>query len=267
MLLQANDYLLAPRPRGLSSCRSAARTSGATSSAGVDLIRRSSGAAVHALAWPLITAAGRHEARQDDRGPDLARPAPHQPVPVLPALDGHRRPPGRASSWPQFTLLPVDRDRRGRRRARGRARAPRAQRPLAREATALVHGARRPAAAEEAAPCAVRRPGRRRSPPAALEAVLRRGRRPPRPPQPSSTQGLDLVDALAPRPALARSTSEARRAIGQGGAYVNGERAPEGRRLARRTCSTAGLSCSREGKRNHAAARGRRLTTTAERRR
>ena len=94
MLLQAHDYLLAaPRPRR----RAADRRLGPVGQHPVG--RRpdppgASGATVHGLSWPLLTAPDGTKLGQDHRRPHLARPGPHEPVPVLPALDADRRPPG-----------------------------------------------------------------------------------------------------------------------------------------------------------------------------
>ena len=177
MLLQANDYLWLHRPRGRASCRSAARTSGATSSSGVDLIRRAAGDTVHALAWPLLTARRRHEARQDHRGPGLARSG-RGPARTSSSSTGWRPTTARCGSiLAQFTLLPVPEIDEV---VAAHADAPErreAQRVLARAVTALVHGRRR-------RPGPRRRRARRssagRSPvcrPRALDAVLRRGAR------------------------------------------------------------------------------------------
>ena len=238
MLLQANDYRWLARARGRASCRSAARTSGATCSPGVDLIRRRPGAPVHALAWPLLTAADGTKLGKTTGARIWLDPAADQPVPVLPALDAHRRPPGRASSWLQFTLLPVTRStalvagpRRG---------APSGARPSGAwpgRSPTLVHGARRPR-------------GRGGGRPTCCSAATLDAR---------SAEALETVAAEVPTtdaarpsstaarpgrparrtPGLAASKGEARRLVAQGGATSTASGSP------RRTAARAGRPAPR----------------------
>jgi len=98
------------------------------------------------------------------------------------------------------------------------------QRRLAREVTALVHGAAATAAAEEAStilfggsPAGASRQ--------ALEFLAGEV------PTSSFAPGIDLARALAATP-LASSLSDARRTIAQGAAYVNGEPAGQDRPLS-----------------------------------
>ena len=161
----------------------------------------------------------------------------------------HRRRRGRRSSCCQFTLLPRRRDRRA--WSADHAAAPErreAQRRLAREVTALVHGADGGRRGRGGRRRAVRRRPRRR----------RRGRRsrrwPPRCPTADVGRGrldggVDLVDAARRDRRWPRSKGEARRLLEQGGVYVNGERADAERRGRRApTCSHGRYVLLRRGK-------------------
>ena len=85
MLLQANDYWWLHVHKGCELQIGGSDQWGNILS-GVDLIRRRSGVSVHALCWPLLTAADGTEARQDHRGADLARSCEDQRRRALPAL-------------------------------------------------------------------------------------------------------------------------------------------------------------------------------------
>ena len=103
------------------------------------------------------------------------------------------------------------------------------QRRLAREATSLVHGPAQAAAAEEASAILFGAPVADASI-EALDAVAREV------PVLDATAddlaaGLDLVDLLARPGSLAASKGEARRAVDQGGVYVNGARADGNRQV------------------------------------
>ena len=127
-------------------CRSAARTSGATSSAGVELIRRVEGAhgaradraAGHRLRGPQVRQV--HRGRQLWLDPEMTSPyAWYQYFVNVADADVGRY-------LRMFTFLPPRGDRgagEGRRRAAAPARP--AQRALAEELTTLVHGARQTA--------------------------------------------------------------------------------------------------------------------------
>jgi tyrosyl-tRNA synthetase len=150
----------------------------------------------------------------------------------------------------QFTLLPVTEIDEVVAAHEAAPERREAQRTLAREATALIHGRESAAGAEEAARALFGGPVDALTP-GGLEEVLREVA------TAGATaaeldQGLDVVEALHRTP-LARSTSEARRTVAQGGAYVNGERAPEGRRLTRSDLLHGRAILLRSGKRNHAA--------------
>ena len=226
MLLQANDY------RWLHDHRRCELQIGGSDQwgnilSGVDLIRRSAGAAVHALCWPLLTA------------PDGTKLGKTTGARVW--LSPERTSPYRFfQHWMQtddrqvrellakFTLLPVatvdevaaeHADAPGRRAG---------QRRLAREVTTIVHGADAAAAAEAASDVLFGG-----SPLDAgagvLEAIaaevprLAIDRR-------RVLDGVDLVEVLV-ESGTTTSKGEARRLLSQKGVRVNGEVAGEGRRV------------------------------------
>ncbi|MDQ6697062.1 MAG: tyrosine--tRNA ligase [Actinomycetota bacterium] len=221
MLLQANDYLWLHDHMGCELQVGGSDQWGNILS-GVDLVRRVRGATVHALSWPLITAAD---------GTKLGKTTGARIW-----LDPRRTSPYRFFQYwvnsddadvrrllAQFTLLPVeevdaivaDHARRPDQRL--------AQRRLATEATSLVHGPDAAAAADAASSILFGGPIADATF-AAVEAVaaevpVRRVSRA------ELEAGIDLVDAFTTEGlGLTRSKSEARRAIDQGGAYVNNRR-------------------------------------------
>lgn len=217
VLLQSLDYLELHRRHGC-----VLQTGGSDQwgniTAGVELVRRAEGARVHALATPLITKAdgtkfGKTEAGTVWLDPERTSPyAFHQSW--IQAEDAKV-----GEYLRQFTFVPVEEidalmvehgERPG-------ARA--AQRRLASEMTTIVHGPQETAAAEAAASALFGRGELAELPPTTLAAALREAgavqlRRDDAP---------TLVDAFVAS-GLVGSRSEARRAIGDGGAYVNNER-------------------------------------------
>ena len=212
------------------SCRSAAPTSGATSSPASTSIRRATRRPRSTpCRWPLLTAPDGTKLGKTTGRPHLARPGPHQPVPVLPALDADRRPAGRrvpgpvhaaaastrsTRSWPTHAAAPE-------RRA--------AQRRLAGEVTALVHGDGGGRGGRGGAGRAVRRLARRR-PRRGARRSWRPRCRPRRSPSTASWPRASTWWPCWSRPGWPRSKGDARRTLDQGGVYVNGERV--GRRAA-----------------------------------
>ena len=150
MLLQANDYVNCTGATA-ADCRSAARTSGATSSPGCGWSARSSARRVHALTVPLVTAAdGTKFGKIHRRRQPLAGPGDDEPlrlVPVLRQHRGRRRDPAtcggslscRPRNWRSWKQATAERPHQ-------RA----AQRRLARELDPLVHGEAATASVEHA---------------------------------------------------------------------------------------------------------------------
>lgn len=227
MLIQANDFRHLEAEHG---CQLQVGGSDQLGNmiGGIDLIRRVSQRPAWALAWPLLTAPDGTKLGKTTGARiwlDPEKTSPYQFFQHWMATDDRQV----RQFLLQFTLLPVAEVEAivaehevepGRRLA---------QRNLAEAATALVHGAAEAAAAAEAtqilfgAPLAA-------ATPAGLAAVAREvGTAPVTAAELAA--GLDLVDALVRHPALATSKGEARRALAQGGVYVNGERAGDDRRL------------------------------------
>ena len=160
MLLQANDYLWLHDHLGCELQMGGSDQWGNIVS-GVDLIRRKRQVAVHALAWPLLTARRRHQAGQDDRRPPVARSGQDVAVPVPPALGAARR-RELEQQFMFFSLRPLAEIAE---LLADHAAAPErrlAQRALADEVTALVHGAAAAAGGRRGRRRAVRRRSARR---------------------------------------------------------------------------------------------------------
>jgi tyrosyl-tRNA synthetase len=203
MLLQANDYRWLHEHEGV-ELQIGGSDQWGNLLAGVDLIRRTSGAAVHALSWPLMTSRDGTKLGKTTGARiwlDPAKTSPYAMFQHWMATDDREV----QRYLDQFTLLPVPEIREIVAEHEKAADRREAQRVLAREATALVHGREAAAAAEEVL--------RELDTAPATAAELQ--------------EGLDVVEALH-RTRLVASKGEGRRAVGQGGAYVNGERATEG---------------------------------------
>jgi tyrosyl-tRNA synthetase len=221
-LLQANDYLHLLRNHGV-EIQIGGSDQWGNLLAGVDLIRKAEGQHVHAFTWPLLLRSdGKKFGKSEDGAVWLAadRTSPYQFFQYwmnVADADVER-------FLLQLTLLPVEECHA---LAAAHAQAPNkreGQRRLAREVTAIVHGAEATAAAEEAS--AILFGG---SPAGASEQALEflAGEVPTSAFEP----GENLAQALAATP-LASSLTDARRTISQGAAYVNGVLAPEDRPLA-----------------------------------
>jgi tyrosyl-tRNA synthetase len=181
---------------------------------GVDLIRRRSGATVHGLCWPLLTAPGGTKLGKTTGARiwlDPARTSPYQFFQhFMQVEDAAVR---QHLAW--FTLLPVE-DIDALVAVHGTAPEKReAQRVLAREVTALVHGDREAEAAEAASLASFDRA--QNLEPAALAALEDDV---PTTRLPGAAEALALLDLLVTTD-LAASKSAARRLVQQGGVYLN----------------------------------------------
>ena len=220
MLLQAFDYLVLHETHGC-ELQIGGSDQWGNITAGIDLIRRKRAAAVHGLTWPLIVRSdGRKFGKTEEGTVWLAaeRTSPYrffQYFINVPDADA-------AGFLRIFTLLPLEEIAELEARAAADPAGRATQRALAREVTALVHGAAAAAAAEEAS--AVLFGGSPESAAAAALAsiagevpttVIGADR--------LAGAGLDLVE-LAAEVGLASSRSDARRALQQGGLYLNNER-------------------------------------------
>ena len=229
MLLQAYDFLHLQRSARLHACRWPAPTSTATSSSGIDLIRRTLGARrgreAFGVTAPLVTRADGKKIGKTEKARGLAHRRPHQPVRVLPVLDQRRRRRRRARSCAGSRSWRARRSRRSRRAAARRPQERAAQRALARE-----HDRARCTATPSSTP---RRAGERG---AVRRATCARSTRrcstrsSPTCRTPSTTraqldgEGVALVELL-PRTTLASSQERGARVPAERRGRVNGERA------------------------------------------
>ncbi|MEY2448421.1 MAG: tyrosyl-tRNA synthetase [Acidimicrobiaceae bacterium] len=210
MLLQANDYWWLHEHQGCELQIGGSDQWGNILS-GVDLIRRRSGASVHALCWPLLTASDGTKLGKTTGARVWLDPAKTSPYELYQHfVQTGDREVRQLLLW--LTLLPVDDIAAVVQRHEEAPQHREAQRLLAREVVTLVHGA---AAAQEAengttAWSADLSPELLRS----LEASL--------PTTELRTEALPvgLVDLLV-RTELAASKSAATRLVRQGGAYAN----------------------------------------------
>ncbi len=217
VLLQSLDYLELHRRHGC-----VLQTGGSDQwgniTAGVELIRRADGAKVHALATPLVTKADGTKFGKTESGtvwldPDLTSPyAFYQSW--IQAEDSKV-----GEYLKQFTFLAVDEidalmvehaETPGRRSA---------QRRLAAEVTTIVHGVQEAEAAELASGALFGRGELTELPEDTLAAALREAGAV----ELNASDSPTVVDAFVAS-GLADSKSAARRAVAEGGAYVNNVR-------------------------------------------
>jgi tyrosyl-tRNA synthetase len=247
MLLQANDYLWLNTHRGVELQIGGSDQWGNILS-GIDLIRRVRGTTAHGLSWPLLTA------------PDGSKLGKTTGARIW--LDPDKTSPYRFfQHWMQtddrqvrdflaiFTLLPLEQVDE---LVTAHEKAPeqrQAQRTLAREATALVHGRDAAEAAEQASrvlfggdPADIG--------PGAYEQLAREV---PTTALPVLTgdEGGDIVAALVDS-GLASSRSDARRSLEAGAVYVNGERVGPDRALGEYDVRHGRYVLLRKGKRSYA---------------
>ena len=174
--------------------------------AGIDLIRRLRGKEVYGLTMPLILTAAGHKFGKTEKGAvwiDPARTSPYEFFQFFLRVDD--RDAGRFLRYYTFLDQPTIAALEEQVRVAPEKRE--AQRVLAREVTALVHGADEASKAE-----------------AAARAFFDKGTLDPSQLPTTALSGpTPLVDALVSS-GLCKSKSEARRAIEQGGVYVADER-------------------------------------------
>ena len=218
VLLQSMDYLELFRRHG-----AVLQTGGSDQwgnlTGGVELIRRSEGAKVHALATPLITKADGTKFGKTETGTIWLDPELMSPYAFYQSwIQAEDSKVGEYLK--QFTFLTVEEIDALMAEHDGRPGARAAQRRLASELTTLVHGEAETTAAELASGALFGRGDLSELPESTRAAALREAGAVEAP------RGTTLVDALISS-GLAESKSAARRAIGDGGAYVNNERADD----------------------------------------
>jgi len=215
-ILQANDYRELHRRHGC-TLQTGGSDQWGNLTAGIDLIRRTEGAAVHAMGTPLITTAdgkkiGKTEGATVWLDPELTTPyAFFQYWLTIDDVD--------ARSWlPLFSERPADEVAAlvAESEARPASRAP--QRALAEELTRLVHGPEQLAEAEAAGRALFGRAELTELSAETLGAAL------------TEAGAVEVADPALPvstllqQTGLATSLSDARRTVKEGGAYVNNVR-------------------------------------------
>ncbi|HET8617635.1 MAG TPA: tyrosine--tRNA ligase [Acidimicrobiales bacterium] len=248
MLLQAHDYLHLHRRLGV-TLQIGGSDQWGNILAGIDLIRRSDGAATHGLSWPLITAPDGSKLGKSTGGGvwlDPARTSPYHFFQHWMQTDDRQV----REFLAKFTLLPLpeveavaaDHAEHPERRV--------GQRRLAEEVTRLVHGPGATAAAAEAtgvlfggSPLAAG--------PDALAVVAEEVPTAPLPGEGELAAGVDVVPLLV-ESGLASSKGDARRALEQGAVSVNGERVGPGASIGAGAVLHGRYVLLRKGKRSYA---------------
>ena len=217
VLLQSLDYLELHRRHGC-ILQTGGSDQWGNITAGVELVRRADGAIVHALATPLVTKADGTKFGKTESGTvwlDAELMSPYAFYQFWINAEDAKV----AEYLKLFTFLPVEEidalvveheQNPGQRTA---------QRKLAEEVTALVHGQAEVDAAVLASAALFGRGELAELPEATLAAALREAGAADLPAADAPT----IIDALEAA-GLVKSRSEARRAIAEGGAYVNNER-------------------------------------------
>ncbi|MGY1616447.1 tyrosine--tRNA ligase [Geodermatophilus sp. SYSU D00691] len=215
-ILQANDYWELYKTRGV-TLQSGGSDQWGNLTAGIDLIRRTEGASVHALSTPLVTKSDGTKFGKSEGGSIWLDPVLTSPYAFfqfwLNADDADAR------AWlPLFSERPAEEVEAliAESHERPAARAP--QRALAEELTLLVHGPEELRQAEAAGRALFGRDDLATLGPDTLGAALREA-------------GYVTVEGETPTIAhlfqlagLVGSLSEARRTVKEGGAYLNNER-------------------------------------------
>jgi tyrosyl-tRNA synthetase len=215
-LLQANDFLQLYRRHGC-TLQTGGSDQWGNLTAGVDLIRRVEGVSVHALATPLLTKADGTKYGKTAGSTIWMDPAMTSPYAFyqyfLNQADADVGPLLRAFSFrSRAEIEELDAA------AVARPEAREAQRVLSRELTSLVHGEEAADAAVAASEALFGSGDLRAIDAATLEAAVADL------PRATAAPPLAGIVDLLVASGLARSRGEARRALEQGGVYVNNER-------------------------------------------
>jgi tyrosyl-tRNA synthetase len=230
MLLQAYDYLQLHERHGV-TLQVGGSDQWGNITAGIELIRRTRGAETHALTFPLVTSASGKKFGKTEAGAvwlDPERTSPYRFYQFW--INSDDRDVGQMLRF--FTLLDRGEIERLDRATTEKPEEREAQRRLARDVTSRVHGEPALRAAEEVSQLLFGKGDPRSLSKSALEQLEQeiptfRLESPP-------ADLFAVIDAVsAGKDALFKSKSEARRALQQGGFYLNGERAEENRNLSR----------------------------------
>jgi tyrosyl-tRNA synthetase len=219
-ILQANDYRELHRRHGV-TLQTGGSDQWGNLTAGIDLVRRTEGAGVHAMGTPLITTAdgqkiGKTQGATVWLDPELMSPyAFHQYWLNVDDVD--------ARAWlPLFSERPAEEVAAliAESEERPAARAP--QRALAEDLTRLVHGEQELAQAVAAGRALFGRDDLRTLDAGTLTAALTEAGS-------VTVDGeLPTIAVLLQQTGLVSSLSEARRTVKEGGAYLNNERVADG---------------------------------------
>lgn len=232
MLLQAYDYLQLHDQHGV-TLQVGGSDQWGNITAGIELIRRTRGAESHALTFPLLTTAAGTKFGKSESGAvylDPDRTSPYRFYQFWVNTDD--RDVGQMLRT--FTLLDRARIEELDAATAAKPEAREAQRALAREVTQRVHGADALAAVEEVSALLFGKGEARSLSARALDLLEKEI-----PVFPVATADprdtFVIIDAISSgKDALFKSKGEARRALAQGGLYLNGERmAPEAAPISR----------------------------------
>lgn len=216
--------------------------------AGIDLIRRTRGGESYGLTFPLVTNADGSKFGKTEGGAvwlSAARTSPYEFHQYF--MNADDRDVVRMLRW--FTFLPAAEIEALAREVAEKPEGREAQRRLAREVTALVHGEAEARAAEHAAAVLFggEVAGLRDEELARIFAEVPRAEFP----EAVLEAGLDLLEAMV-RCGAASSRSDARRLVQGGGVFLNNRKVEDGAlRIRRGDLASASLALLRRGKRNY----------------
>jgi tyrosyl-tRNA synthetase len=219
-ILQANDYRELHRRHGV-TLQTGGSDQWGNLTAGIDLVRRTEGARVHALSTPLVTKSDGTKFGKSEGGAVWLDPALTSPYAFfqfwLNAEDADAR------AWlPLYSERPAEEVEALVAESLERPAARAAQRALAEELTMLVHGPEQLRQAEAAGRALFGREDLRSLDEATLGAALQEAGS-------ITVDGeLPTVAQLLQQTGLVGSLSEARRTVKEGGAYLNNERVTDG---------------------------------------
>ncbi|MDP5183081.1 tyrosine--tRNA ligase [Blastococcus sp. BMG 814] len=219
-ILQANDYRQLHRRHGV-TLQTGGSDQWGNLTAGIDLVRRTEGARVHALSTPLVTKSDGTKFGKSEGGAVWLDPALTSPYAFfqfwLNAEDADAR------AWlPLYSERPAEEVQALVAESLERPAARAAQRALAEELTRLVHGPEQLRQAEAAGRALFGREDLRSLDEATLGAALQEAGS-------ITVDGeLPTVAQLLQQTGLVGSLSEARRTVKEGGAYLNNERVTDG---------------------------------------
>jgi len=246
MLLQAYDFLHLFRDRGC-TIQVGGSDQWGNITAGIDLIRRVEGGEAHGLVAPLVTTASGAKFGKTEAGAlylDPARTSPYKFYQFWFNVDDRDV----EAYLKLFTLLPLQEIDGQMKTHKKDASRREAQGKLAIEVTTMVHGKQAAYNATAVNAILFSDLDPRQVEPGALDLLAQEiptARVP-------SGDGLSLVDAVV-QAGLAKSKSEARRAIEQGGIYVNQQRVKDpARKIEPPDWLTGGNLLLRKGKKDYA---------------